>query len=254
MDRRCYLSGGCRVNNRLSLGYDSFMPPMHPLNQLEDEIITCRLCPRLVTWRKQVAHEKRRACRDQEYWGRPVPGFGDPHAQLLIVGLAPGAHGSNRTGRMFTGDASGDFLYPALHRAGFANHPHAVHRDDSLELKNLFISAVCRCAPPGNKPAREEIANCLPYLQKEIALLPNLKGIVALGSIAFNETLLLLNSKRPDRIFGHGAFYELGNGLPWLLASYHPSRQNTQTGRLTAQMFDVIWDTARVKLNGANQR
>lgn len=254
MDRRGNLPGGSRVNNHLGLGYDSTMPPIHQLNQFEEEIITCRLCPRLVTWREQVAKEKRRAFRYQEYWGKPVPGFGDPQARLLIVGLAPGAHGSNRTGRMFTGDASGDFLYPALHRVGFANQPHAVQCDDGLELHDLFISAVCRCAPPENKPARDEIANCLPYLQKEIALLPNLRGIVALGSIAFNETLLLLNSRQTDRVFGHGAFYELGDGLPWLLASYHPSRQNTQTGRLTTQMFDAIWYTACVKLNGASPR
>ncbi|NLF51010.1 MAG: uracil-DNA glycosylase [Leptolinea sp.] len=227
------------------------MPSIHQLNQLEGEIIACRLCPRLVTWREQVAREKRRAYRDQEYWGRPVPGFGDPQARLLIIGLAPGAHGSNRTGRMFTGDASGDFLYPALHRAGFASIPKAIQRDDGLELKNLFISAICRCAPPGNKPAREEIANCLPYLREEINLLPNLKGIVALGSIAFSETLSLLDQKQPDRVFGHGVFYELGGGLPWLLASYHPSRQNTQTGRLTTVMFDSIWQMARAKLDGA---
>jgi uracil-DNA glycosylase family 4 len=215
---------------------------------LEEEITACRRCSRLVTWREQVAHEKRRAYRDQEYWGKPVPGFGDPFARLLIVGLAPGAHGSNRTGRMFTGDASGDFLYPALHRAGFASQPLALHRGDSLSLRDCFITAVGRCAPPDNKPTRDEIANCLPYLKQEIDLLPNLQGIVALGSIAFNETLQLLGLKSSGYKFGHSLFYEPGGCLPWLLASYHPSRQNTQTGRLTVDMFDDIWKTARGKL------
>jgi uracil-DNA glycosylase family 4 len=215
---------------------------------LESEIIQCRKCPRLVAWREQVAREKRRAYRDQDYWGKPVPGFGDPQARLLIVGLAPGAHGSNRTGRMFTGDASGDFLYPALHRVGFSSSPQSLHRDDDLTLHDVFITAVCRCAPPDNKPTRDEIANCLPYIKKEMELLPNLKGIIALGSIAFNETLNLLGRKRSDTTFGHGALYIWDDSNPWLLASYHPSRQNTQTGRLTTAMFDQIWQTARTRL------
>lgn len=215
---------------------------------LEETIISCRRCPRLVAWREQVAIEKRRAYRDQEYWGKPVPGFGDPQARLLIVGLAPGAHGSNRTGRMFTGDASGDFLYPALYRAGFANQPDTSHRDDGLTLRDCFISAVGRCAPPDNKPTRDEIAACLPYLKQEMDFLPNLQGIVALGSIAFNETLSLLGLKSSGFVFGHNLIYEPGGSLPWLLASYHPSRQNTQTGRLTAAMFDQIWQIAREKL------
>ena len=218
------------------------------ISDLEETITACRRCPRLVAWREQVAREKRRAYRDQEYWGKPVPGFGDPSARLLIVGLAPGAHGSNRTGRMFTGDASGDFLYPALYRAGFASQPQASHREDSLTLNDCFISAVGRCAPPDNKPTRDEIANCLPYLKQEMDLLSNLQGIVALGSIAFNETLSLLRVKSSGYTFGHGQFYQPGNRQPWLLASYHPSRQNTQTGRLTVEMFDTIWKTAQEKL------
>ncbi len=149
---------------------------------------------------------------------------------------------------MFTGDASGDFLYPALHRAGFANSPQASHRNDNLKLRDIFISAVCRCAPPDNKPSREEIIQCLPYLQQEMKLLPNLKGIIALGSIAFHETLNLLGKKQSDIIFGHGIFHEWDDGQPWLLASYHPSRQNTQTGRLTKEMFDQIWQTAIARL------
>jgi len=218
------------------------------LVELEKNITECRLCPRLVAWREQMAREKRRAYRDQEYWGKPVPGFGDPLARLLVVGLAPGAHGSNRTGRMFTGDASGDFLYPALHRASLASSPQASHRDDGLTLRDCFITAVGRCAPPDNKPTRDEIANCLPYLKQEMNLLPNLQGIVALGAIAFNETLSLLGLRSAGFTFGHGLCYEPGGGLPWLLASYHPSRQNTQTGRLTVDMFDKIWQMALEKL------
>jgi uracil-DNA glycosylase family 4 len=222
---------------------------MDSLSILEETIIECRLCPRLVAWREQTATEKRRAYRDQDYWGKPVPGFGDPDARLLVVGLAPGAHGSNRTGRMFTGDASGDFLYPALYRAGFANQPAASHREDNLALQDMFITAVCRCAPPDNKPARDEISNCLPWLVQEKRLLPNLKGIIALGSIAFNETLRLLGKKPTDFQFKHGAFYQWEDGTPWLLASYHPSRQNTQTGRLTVAMFDAVWFAAKEHLN-----
>lgn len=218
------------------------------LESLEKNITTCHKCPRLVAWREQVAREKRRAYRDEEYWGKPVPGFGDPDARILVVGLAPGAHGSNRTGRMFTGDASGDFLYPALYRAGFASTPRAQHREDDLVLKDLFITAVCRCAPPDNKPSREEIANCLPFMKQEMNLLPNLKGIITLGAIAFHETLNILGIRRPDLIFKHGSYYDLGNNLPWLMTSYHPSRQNTQTGRLTQAMFDAIWQSARAQI------
>lgn len=223
------------------------------LQQLEDEIIACRRCPRLVAWREEVARTKRRAYRDEEYWGKPVPGFGDPQARLLIVGLAPGAHGSNRTGRMFTGDASGDFLYPALHQTGFASQPQAEARGDGLYLHDLFITAVCRCAPPDNKPAREEMDNCLLYLQAEMDCLPQLEGIIALGKIGFDNVLRLYRQQEydvPPLTFSHGAFYRLGEGLPWLLASYHPSRQNTQTGRLTEAMFAAIWRQARDLLDG----
>lgn len=215
------------------------------LDQLNRELIACRKCPRLVVWREQVAHEKRRAYRDWEYWGNPVSGFGDIQGRVLVVGLAPGAHGSNRTGRMFTGDSSGDFLYPALHRAGFASQPFSSHREDGLTLQDMFISAVCRCAPPDNRPEKEEIANCLPFLKREITQMSNLHGIVALGKVAFDHTLYLyrgMDKSIPQQAFIHNALYQLGEGLPWLLASYHPSRQNTQTGRLTQAMFDNVWE------------
>ncbi len=223
----------------------------HSWQELEERIVSCRLCPRLVKWREEVALTKRRAYQDEVYWGKPVPGFGDPRARILVVGLAPGAHGSNRTGRMFTGDASGDFLFPALYRAGFATQPEAISRNDSLELRDLFITAVGRCAPPANKPNSEELRNCQPFLLSEIRLLAQLQGIVALGQIAFDRVLRLYREQGADipRLkFGHGAFYPLGEGLPWLLASYHPSRQNTQTGRLTLEMFDQIWEAASSKL------
>lgn len=215
------------------------------------EVIACRLCPRLVAWREQVAVEKRRAYRDWQYWGKPVPAFGDPLARVLVVGLAPGAHGSNRTGRMFTGDASGDFLYPALHQAGFANQPATVQPGDGLELRDLLISAVCRCAPPDNKPLPAEMLSCRPFLLRELELLPNLQGIVCLGRIAFDNVLAIYRERGqrlPTLEFGHGAFARLGAGLPWLLAAYHPSRQNTQTGRLTPAMFAAIWARVRAEL------
>jgi len=209
-----------------------------------EAIIHCRACPRLVAWREQVALERKRAYREVEYWGKPVVGFGDRRASVMVVGLAPGAHGANRTGRMFTGDGSGIFLFRALHKAGFSKLPVSTHRDDALALDGLFISAVCRCAPPANKPTPQEIGNCLPYLAREIELLSGLQGFVALGQIAFDHTLRLLRASGldiPRLEFGHGAFYRLGENLPWMLASYHPSRQNTQTGRLTEAMFDQIW-------------
>lgn len=213
---------------------------------LEDEINACERCPRLVAWRQQVAREKRRAFRAWEYWGRGVPGFGDRHARILVVGLAPGAHGSNRTGRMFTGDASGEFLYAALHRAGFANQPTSSAREDGLVLRDIFISAVCRCVPPDNKPTSTEIAACRSYLLREIGLLNDLRGVVALGRIAFDALAEIYQVDRARLTFAHGAFYPLGEGKPWLLASYHPSRQNTQTGRLTPEMFDQVWQAARL--------
>jgi uracil-DNA glycosylase len=218
------------------------------LDALNQVLINCRRCPRLVAWREEVARVKRRAYRDWEYWGRPIPGFGDPRARLLIVGLAPAAHGGNRTGRVFTGDSSGDFLFSALYRAGFANQPVAVSRDDGLVLNDLYIAAAARCAPPDNKPTREEMDNCRPYLINEIRLLDRLQGIVALGGIAFETVQIVYRAmgyEIPRLKFGHGAFYPLGQGLPWLLASYHPSQQNTQTGRLTPAMFDTIWQKTR---------
>lgn len=224
---------------------------MDSLDRVNDEIIVCRKCPRLVAWREAVSLRRRRTYQDWEYWAKPAPGFGDPTARVLVVGLAPGAHGANRTGRMFTGDGSGDFLFRSLHRQGFANQPVSIHREDGLQLHSLYIGAVCRCAPPQNKPAAEEIANCLPYLSREIDLLENLEGLVALGRIAFDQLLALYREREhpiPRLAFAHGAFYRLGTGLPWLLASYHPSRQNTQTGRLSEAMFDQIWEKVRACL------
>jgi uracil-DNA glycosylase family 4 len=222
------------------------------MENLEAEIIVCRACPRLTAWREQVAQTRRRAFRDQEYWGKPVPGFGDPQARLMIVGLAPGAHGSNRTGRMFTGDASGDFLYPALYATHFANRPAAVSRGDGLQLHDLFITAVCRCVPPDNKPTSQEIATCMPFLARELSVLTHLEGIVALGKIAFDQMLAFYARKDDPALkvnFGHGVFVPARAGRPWILASYHPSRQNTQTGRLTPEMFAQIWTRARELLD-----
>jgi len=218
------------------------------LDEIEKQLVSCRKCPRLVAWREEVARVKRRAYRDQEYWGKPVPGFGDPEARILVLGLAPGAHGSNRTGRMFTGDGSGNFLYPALFRAGLASQPDATARTDGLVLKDVFISAVCRCAPPENKPTREEIMNCLPWLEQEVRALSRLQGVVVLGKIALDGLLTLpdyANLPKKQFPFGHDRFFETLPGLPWILCSYHPSLQNTQTGRLTTDMFDQIWQTAK---------
>ena len=217
--------------------------PMPVWDSLNLDITACRRCPRLVAWREEVARVKRRAFRDETYWGRPVPGFGDRSARVLIIGLAPAAHGANRTGRMFTGDSSGDFLYAALHRFGFANRPTSRSRDDGLTLTGAFISAACRCAPPDNKPAPAELVACLPFLRQEIALLPNLRVVVVLGRVAF-DIVPLVFAPQP-LMFAHGASYTLGPGLPALVASYHPSRQNTQTGRLTAEMFDRVWTRVR---------
>jgi uracil-DNA glycosylase len=190
-----------------------------------------------------VARVKRKAYRDQEYWGKPVPGFGDPKASVLVVGLAPGAHGSNRTGRAFTGDASGGFMYPALHRAGFANQALAVSRSDGLRLIDLYIAASARCAPPDNKPTPEELNNCQPYLEREIQILKP-KVIVCLGRIAFERIMKIYSVRNPAWKFGHGAFYQLENSI-WILCSYHPSQQNTLTGKLTVKMFDDIWRKAK---------
>jgi uracil-DNA glycosylase len=214
------------------------------LKTLTQEIIQCRKCPRLVRYREEVARVKRRAFRGESYWGRPVPGFGDPHAELMIIGLAPGAHGSNRTGRMFTGDRSGDFLYNQLYRAGFANQPASISRDDGLTLSNAFVGAVARCAPPANKPSPAEIRNCLPYLEAELDMLRP-RAILALGHIAWTQYLrLLVTRKLISRAsvypFAHAASFALPGKLPRLFGSYHPSQQNTQTGRLTSAMFAKV--------------
>lgn len=229
------------------------------LETLNRQIVACGKCPRLVAWREAVAAEKRLAYRDWVYWGKPVPGFGDARARVLVVGLAPGAHGSNRTGRQFTGDASGGFLYPALHRAGYASQPLSSSRDDGLKLSGLYLTAAARCAPPGNRPTPQELANCQPYLKREIELIEP-KVIVCLGRVAF-ERILRIFSLRPSRFeFRHAAHYRLKNGnrgdgaaggglaLPnavWLVCSYHPSQQNTLTGKLTRRMFDQVWKKAR---------
>jgi uracil-DNA glycosylase len=219
------------------------------LSQLNREIIRCTRCPRLVVYREEVAAVKRRAYREWTYWGKPVPGFGDPNARVLVLGLAPGAHGSNRTGRPFTGDASGNFMYPILYETGFANQPNATDRNDGLKLTDLYITAAVRCAPPDNKPAPSELANCAPYLDREIQILSKVKVVVALGRIGFEAYLNhlkgkgLLSSKKPF-LFWHGAHYKMPDGKI-LLASYHPSNQNTQTGKLTKKMFTEIFLKAR---------
>jgi uracil-DNA glycosylase family 4 len=211
---------------------------------LNEEIVGCRKCPRLVAYREEVALEKRRAFRDWEYWGKPVPGFGDPRAELLILGLAPAAHGANRTGRMFTGDRSGDFLYQALYRTGFANQPTSTNRDDGLALSGAYISATLRCAPPENKPAPSEILHCRPYFERELELIRP-RVVFALGGIAMRSYLSVLKAQgRVQNLgafpFRHGASYELGSGLPQLFVSYHPSQQNTFTGRLTEAMLERV--------------
>lgn len=221
------------------------MAEFNSLEDLEKEIIACRECPRLVEWREKVGVVKRRSFRDEHYWAKPVPGFGDLAARVLVLGLAPGAHGSNRTGRMFTGDDSGNFLYPALHRAGFANQPQARSIEDGLALKQIFINAVCRCVPPDNKPTPGEIVACRKFLDLELVLLPHLVGVVALGKIAFDAIQRIYATPGVTRgtvRFGHGVLVDGSGEKPWILGSYHPSRQNTQTGRLTQEMFDQIWN------------
>jgi uracil-DNA glycosylase family 4 len=214
---------------------------------LQSEIVSCRACPRLTAWREQVARDKRASYRAETYWGRPVPGFGDASARLLICGLAPAAHGGNRTGRVFTGDRSGDWLYAALHRAGFANQPHSIHRDDGLQLRDCYITACVRCAPPGNHPTPAEKTTCRPYLVSEIALLPRVRCVVCLGGFAWTGMLEALTERghclRPRPRFGHEA--EAAVGPYVLLGCYHPSQQNTFTGRLTAPMLDAVFARAR---------
>jgi uracil-DNA glycosylase family 4 len=228
-----------------------------PLDALNAELIACRRCPRLVAYREKIGREKRRAYMDCEYWARPVPGFGDPNARVLILGLAPGAHGSNRTGRMFTGDSSGNFMYPVLHRTGFANQPSGKHRNDGLVLTDAYITAAARCAPPQNKPTPEEIGNCSGFLDRELDILKNVRVVVALGRIGFDAYLNYLKRRGAIKskawyIFGHGLKYDLPDGRI-LLASYHPSNQNTNTGKLTEEMFTEIFREARRLMESESQ-
>ena len=213
------------------------------LAQLERQITTCRKCPRLVEWRERVAREKRAAYADEEYWGRPVPGFGDPQAQIYILGLAPAAHGGNRTGRVFTGDRSGDWLFASLHRTGLANQPTSLRAGDGLELRGAFVAAAVRCAPPANRPLPSERDNCLPYVEQELQLMPSACVIVCLGGFAWDAALRLDPPPPPRPKFGHMAEFELPSGR-WLLGSYHPSQQNTFTGKLTEEMTDDVFRRA----------
>ena len=240
---------------------------MSTLDELHREVIDCTMCPRLVEYRERVSRAKRRMYRDSEYWGRPLPGFGDPDARVMLVGLAPAAHGGNRTGRMFTGDGSGNWLSETLFKYGFSNQPTSRHREDGLELRDAYITAAARCAPPANKPLREELLACRPYLLREMSLLTNLRVVVPLGKIAFDaylgahrernpreyDTTGMFGDRRPRSArrpqFGHGATHALPGGIQ-LVASYHPSQQNTQTGRLTRQMFEDVFATVRQLLDG----
>jgi uracil-DNA glycosylase len=222
---------------------------LNELEKLNARIIRCRKCPRLVVYREKVAEVKRRAFSEWDYWGKPVPGFGDPSAKLVILGLAPAAHGGNRTGRVFTGDRSGDFLYKALYEAGFANQPTSVRRDDGLALKNAYVSATARCAPPDNKPLPSELANCRPYFERELEILQP-RAVLALGGIAMRSYLGLLKSRGQIESlaaypFEHGASFKFPAPLPRLFASYHPSQQNTFTGRLTEEMLFDVFDSIR---------
>ena len=229
------------------------LPESRELQRLDTEVVSCRRCPRLVEWREEVARTKRAAYVSDEYWGRPVPSFGDPTARILIVGLAPGAHGANRTGRMFTGDRSGEWLYGALHRAGLASRPDSVWRDDGLELTNARLTAAVRCVPPANKPMSAEREACRPFLEREVRALAELRVVVALGGFAWDAILRVLRDlgyavPSPKPGFGHGAESEIGvanapgaAGSLTLIGSYHPSQQNTFTGRLTREMFDEVW-------------
>jgi uracil-DNA glycosylase family 4 len=215
--------------------------PANRLAALRERITSCRACPRLTNYRESVARKKRRSFHDWEYWGRPVAGFGDPHARLLILGLAPAAHGANRTGRVFTGDRSGDFLYAALYRAGFANQPASIHREDGLMLHDAWVTAVCRCAPPANRPLPKELLTCRPYLEEELEIM-HPRVVLALGAIAMRSYLEILKARGTIRAyaqypFSHGACFRFPPPLPILFASYHPSQQNTFTGKLTPAMF-----------------
>ncbi len=230
---QCLLNNDKGIKEKLSLDYS------------KNDLLNCRLCDRLVACREEVARIKKKAYLDWDYWGKPVPGFGDLNGQVMAVGLAPGAHGSNRTGRMFTGDSSGNFLYAALFRAGFASQPNSYSLDDGMQLRNFYLTSICRCVPPQNKPTTQEIINCLPYLLNEISCMNNLQVIVALGSIAQSHVLKIyseLSGKKLIFPFTHGRVDKLPGDFPYIISSYHPSRQNTQTGRLTQEMFDHIWE------------
>lgn len=223
---------------------------MSALLQIQQEIIACQRCPRLREHSRAIAETKRRAYLDWTYWGKPVPSFGDPKARVLILGLAPGAHGANRTGRMFTGDRSGDFLYRSLHAAGFASQPDSSSRDDGLRLRDAYITASAHCAPPDNKPLPEEFRNCRPYLERELDALARIAVVVALGKIAFDTYLAILKDRGviPSRgafAFGHNLVHRIAKGYPLLLSSYHPSQQNTSTGKLTQAMLDEVFLRAR---------
>jgi uracil-DNA glycosylase len=229
--------------------------PADGLARVEERVVTCRACPRLVEWRERVGREKRRAFLGWDYWARPVPGFGDADARLLVLGLAPAAHGANRTGRVFTGDRSGDWLYAALHRAGFANQSVARHRDDGLDLDDAYITAAVKCAPPDNKPLPDERENCSAYLRQELAALKNLRAILCLGRFAWDAGLRALADvghplPRPLPRFAHGALVRLDCGLT-LIGCYHPSQQNTFTGRLTEEMLDSVLRQAREVIRSA---
>jgi uracil-DNA glycosylase family 4 len=213
------------------------------LGRLQQRVVSCRRCPRLVEWREQVARDKRASFADETYWGRPVPGFGDPQARVYVLGLAPAAHGGNRTGRVFTGDRSGDWLFASLHRTGFSNQPQAFHLLDGLRLDGAYVGAAVRCAPPANKPKPEERDNCLPYAAEELGLLPHVRVIVCLGQFAWDAAARLLGV-RPKPKFGHLAEHAADNS-PTMLASFHPSQQNTFTGRLTEPMLDAVFERAR---------
>ena len=217
---------------------------------LQKEIVACEKCPRLREYCREIALKKRRAYLDQEYWGKPVPSFGDRHAKVLIIGLAPGAHGANRTGRMFTGDKSGEFLYRALYETGFASQAESTSRNDGLKLHGAYIAASGRCAPPDNKPSPEELRNCRPYLEREIDLLKNVRVVVALGRIAFDQYLTVLQKRgviktRAAFRFAHNAQFKTAPGAPLLISSYHPSQQNTSTGKLTEKMLLEVFQRAR---------
>jgi uracil-DNA glycosylase len=219
------------------------------LAELEAEVVGCRACPRLVAWREQVARERRASFADEEYWGRPVPGFGDPAARVLVFGLAPAAHGGNRTGRVFTGDRSGDWLFAAMHRAGFANQPTSTGRGDGLALHDAWIAAAVRCAPPANRPTPQERDTCLPWSVRELELLPTIRLVICLGGFAWDAALRLraaagLGNPRPRPLFGHDVLFDPGDRLP-LLGCFHPSQQNTFTGRLTEGMMEAVFARAR---------